>query len=243
MVEEQRCRIVGTDPKYSGVVCVKVPDIYKATHYLPDYMAKLVRPAAESLDKAIIEITQAGGTLFISDMFRSTEAQRRAYLDWKTGRKSAYSPPPGGSMHEAARAIDIDVGNTIIGLARTKAILKKHGWIGIAARGSECWHHDWRGDDGQAAYSKGGYKAMARFCINAINNKTGEAENLAEEAKVKWIQTALNKIQNAGLMVDGDYGSLTKAAVVQFQGGHGLVPDGIVGPITERVLKIADGGY
>lgn len=240
---EQACKIVGQDSKLVDVALVEVPGIYPKGKLLPKRMAKLINPAAKALDAAMADIVAAGGHLYISDMFRSTEDQQRAYMDWKTGRKSAYSPPAGGSMHEAARAIDIDVSDTGIGLAKTKRILKAHGWIGIAATGSECWHHDWRGEDGQAAYKKGGYKAMARYCIAKIKNmdKKKTAISTDEEVFVTWIQNTLNKITRAGLVVDGDYGPKTRAAVVDFQVRTSLTPDGIVGPITkaklEKVLK------
>ncbi len=38
---------------------------------------------------------------------------------------------------------------------------------------------------------------------------------------------------------DGDFGSMTRAAVIAFQTAHGLDPDGIVGPITARSLNQA----
>ena len=49
------------------------------------------------------------------------------------------------------------------------------------------------------------------------------------------IQTGLNKLGYA-LTVDGEFGSLTDAAVHKFQSEHGLETDGIVGPITWATL-------
>jgi peptidoglycan hydrolase-like protein with peptidoglycan-binding domain len=49
---------------------------------------------------------------------------------------------------------------------------------------------------------------------------------------VKKLQWDLNKIQNAGLTVDGAFGNLTKSAVVKFQSNHGLTADGICGKNT-----------
>lgn len=241
---EQRCIIVGEDTKLVNVVYVEVPGIYPKGKVLPKRMARLIRPAAEALDRTMIEITAAGGHLFISDMFRSTEDQARAYQDWKTGKKRAYSPPPGGSMHEAGRAIDIDVSDTGIGLAKTKKILLDHGWIGIAKTGSECWHHDFRMTDGEYAYKKGGYKAMAKYCINKIKNmdKIKAGINQDEEIFVTWVQQSLNRLINAKLTVDGDYGALTKAVVVKFQLDNRLSPDGLVGPLTKAKMEKLLGG-
>lgn len=53
---------------------------------------------------------------------------------------------------------------------------------------------------------------------------------------VMWVQSTLNRIAGAGLVVDGISGSLTKAAVKAFQARSGLAADGIVGPNTEAAL-------
>lgn len=46
----------------------------------------------------------------------------------------------------------------------------------------------------------------------------------------------VQKTLKAGLVVDGTFGVLTKAAVIQFQKNKGLVGDGIVGPNTASAL-------
>lgn len=53
---------------------------------------------------------------------------------------------------------------------------------------------------------------------------------------VRWLQTALNRADNAGLAVDGSFGPLTETAVRNFQRRQGLSVDGIVGPITRGKL-------
>lgn len=54
-----------------------------------------------------------------------------------------------------------------------------------------------------------------------------------------WVQTSLNKLQNAGLEPDGSYGVLTKKAVEKFQAAHqpasGPV-DGWAGPKTRDAI-------
>ncbi len=60
--------------------------------------------------------------------------------------------------------------------------------------------------------------------------------NRKSKEYIRWYQSALNKIQNAGLSVDGVAGSNTRAAVRVFQANRGLTPDGIVGPQTEAAL-------
>jgi hypothetical protein len=53
---------------------------------------------------------------------------------------------------------------------------------------------------------------------------------------VKRLQTALN-LKGASLKVDGDFATLTKAALKKFQADRGLVADAICGPQTWKVLK------
>lgn len=53
---------------------------------------------------------------------------------------------------------------------------------------------------------------------------------------VKWIQWCLNQ-HGAALNIDGIFGKQTKLSVLLFQGDHGLVADGIVGPKTIAALQ------
>ena len=61
-------------------------------------------------------------------------------------------------------------------------------------------------------------------------------KNGSKGSGVNWLQTALNKANNAGLAVDGDFGSGTKQAVINFQKANGLDADGIAGPATINKL-------
>lgn len=57
---------------------------------------------------------------------------------------------------------------------------------------------------------------------------------------VKWLQDSLNQaIPEVHLLVDGNYGRRTKAAVVAFQKAHGLLVDGIPGIATRAALASA----
>ena len=65
-------------------------------------------------------------------------------------------------------------------------------------------------------------------------------ENLkygAEGSQVKRLQKCLNKIDKAGLAIDGSYGPATRKAVKAFQKKHGLEVDGICGPKTRAKIK------
>jgi peptidoglycan hydrolase-like protein with peptidoglycan-binding domain len=54
-----------------------------------------------------------------------------------------------------------------------------------------------------------------------------------------WLQESLNKLNNAGLDVDGEYGAATNKAVAAFQKANGLNVDGWAGPETVAVIMKA----
>jgi peptidoglycan hydrolase-like protein with peptidoglycan-binding domain len=62
----------------------------------------------------------------------------------------------------------------------------------------------------------------------------------AHGAAVERCQRGLRRSADWGLVVDGDFGPLTRQGVVEFQQGNGLATDGIVGPLTWAALP--DGG-
>ena len=53
----------------------------------------------------------------------------------------------------------------------------------------------------------------------------------------QWVQVALNKQVGANLLVDGEIGPRTIAAVKTYQGKRGLAPDGWPGPLTLAKLE------
>jgi peptidoglycan hydrolase-like protein with peptidoglycan-binding domain len=58
---------------------------------------------------------------------------------------------------------------------------------------------------------------------------------------VRWVQSALNRIDNAGLTVDGVMSPSTRSALRAFQTRKGLPVDGIAGPDTEQALRGGQG--
>ncbi len=58
-----------------------------------------------------------------------------------------------------------------------------------------------------------------------------------ETARVKHLQERLNKLGFYSAGIDGDFGPLTKAAVIKFQKNNALVADGILGYETEAGIQ------
>ena len=112
------------------LVEIDVPSIYK-NGPLPRALAR----CASDTRVAILALARAlklrGGLLRLSDLFRARDLQQRAHTDWLAGRKRAYSPPPGGSMHEAGRAIDIDLGAITLDLGSFWKIAAAHGFTPV----------------------------------------------------------------------------------------------------------------
>src|SRR5262249_44572585 len=116
---------------------------------LPKRMAKCT-PDMESAIRAVsAEVAQRGGRLFLSDLFRSFDMQLQSHLDWLNGKKKAFSPPPGGSLHEAGRALDLDLDSLGMKLSDFWTLARPHGLLPIIdtpnAGVSEAWHFDCRG--------------------------------------------------------------------------------------------------
>jgi hypothetical protein len=236
---EMTCEILQPVDGLNGVVQVRVPGIYPRGGPMPERMAKLVQKAALSLQDVYKDVVNEGGHLYLSDCFRTAAAQRKAHLDYLSGRKSSYSPDTCSSVHEAARAIDIDAFDTGIGHARVRAILNAHGWSNItdSLTGTECWHYEFRGKRWQAYRDQHDAGAMAHAMKEEIGNVLGAAEAAGRGDDVNWLQTSLNTVLKLRLAVDGIYGSSTKEAVRTFQKAHGLQVDGVAGPITRAKLK------
>jgi Putative peptidoglycan binding domain len=57
--------------------------------------------------------------------------------------------------------------------------------------------------------------------------------------QVKRLQRALKRLGYATGVVDGDYGTSTKAALTRFQKASALTADGVLGPATLKALKQA----
>src|SRR6266568_943016 len=126
------------------LVPVTLPSVYN-NQPLPARMAL----AAKDFSIALADLSAKLPGLRWSDLFRSYEMQKAANADYLQGRKKAFSPPPGGSLHEAGRAMDIDLSTIGMSLEEFWAVLKPLGMVPIIAKPdpktSEAWHFEYRG--------------------------------------------------------------------------------------------------
>lgn len=203
------------------LVPISVASIYNHSA-LPTRMAKCTPDTSVAILGIVDDLRSLGHDLRLSDLFRSYDMQRNANLDYVEGRKKAYSPPPGGSMHEAGRAMDIDLASTGIPLAQFWELAKARGFFPIIDQPmqgrSESWHFDCRGShgavfdyvqQGKAGSSIAPYKQMAQSAILAI----GVRVDTVPDQSVAWLQSALIRLGFDPGRIDGVLGDRTLAAL------------------------------
>ena len=76
---------------------------------------------------------------------------------------------------------------------------------------------------------------LVSICPQALAYSTVRSGSTGGD--VRTLQTMLNKVSNAGLTVDGVFGSSTQAALKRYQSANGLTADGICGSQTWAKLS------
>lgn len=132
------------------IVAIWIQGIYgKPPGLPPSRMARCAPDLRAAILGIAADVAAAGGRFALSDLFRTCLMQAQAHADYVSGKKKAYSLPPGGSMHEAGRAMDIDVGGFGLQLSTFWEIAAKHGVVPIIAQPrsglSGCGHFEGRG--------------------------------------------------------------------------------------------------
>jgi len=193
---------------------------------LPKRMAQCTPDTQKALAAIKSDLEAKGGNLYLSDLFRTYDMQLQAHLDYETGKKPAYSPPPGGSLHEAGRAFDLDLESIKIPLKDFWEIAAKHGCNPIIktpdSSASEAWHFDCRGShqivydyyaSGKGSNFTSPYKAMTASAILAIGIKVDKFDGKEKEASIQsgLIRLGYDDIGN----IDGLIGSRTNSALEQ----------------------------
>ena len=92
-------------------------------------------------------------------------------------------------------------------------------------------------------YGKGGVRYITEEFLNARCFYAGYVTSLPNYIFTKKLRFGSMGLdvkmlqQKLGVTVDGNFGNYTRLAVEKFQRTNGLVPDGIVGPLTNAVLN------
>ena len=191
---------------------------------LPKRLAQCTPDTKTAVMNVKADLEAKGVKLFLSDMFRSHDMQLQAHIE--NAKKNVFSPLPGGSMHEAGRAIDLDLDTLLahdaISLKDFWDIASKHGFFPIVGQPNrklkEAWHFDCRGSHNQVHQyyreGKGGpgmkpYEAMAASAILAIGVQVDRFQNQKGAA----IQSALIRLGHELGSLDGGLGDKTKIAL------------------------------
>jgi D-alanyl-D-alanine dipeptidase len=239
---------------------IAILSIYKnaagARALLPKKMARCTPDMAKAIQDASAALEAKGGHLYLSDLFRSYDMQFQSHMDWVNKRKKAFSPAPGGSLHEAGRAFDLDLASIKIKLADFWDIAKTVGLSPIiekpTAGVSESWHFDCRGShqvvydyyrSGKGTNFAKPYAAMAASAILSIGVKV---DKFGANQTAAAIQSGLVRLGQDIGSIDGSIGKRTKDALaavgVAFSTDLQSVYTALDGPLSKKFPAEYDTG-
>jgi hypothetical protein len=145
------------------------------------------------------------------------------------------------SNHSWGTAIDLTLDGVLdrrgddriqVGLARIAPIFNRHGWFwGAGFRTEDAMHFEASDELIRRWHAEGRFGAPIPLPESVLTLGDRGPEVVA-------LQQRLNE-REANLLVDGIFGSGTRAAVIAFQARSGLRPDGVVGPRTKAALGLA----
>lgn len=210
----------------SPLVPIDILSVYKNKFDDPVPLPARMARCTPDMYLAIVNTSKAlakrGGKLILSDLFRSYEMQFQAHLDYVSGKKSAYSPPPGGSFHEAGRAFDLDLNAMKIGLDEFWELAATFGLVPIINEpkkgASESWHFECRGShqivyqyyhDGKGTNFEP-YKAAAASSILAIGV---HVDAFGDNQVAAAMQSGLIRLGKEIGSIDGQIGHRTQTAL------------------------------
>jgi hypothetical protein len=169
------------------------------------------------------EVEAAGGKFALSDLFRSYDMQFQAHLDFTSGKKKAFSPPPGGSMHEAGRAFDVDLKGLKMSLADFWELARKSGVVPIIPqpdpKASEAWHFECRGshqlvyDYYKAGKGTNFSKPAAAMAASAIVAPGLVHDRFKDKEEAAHIQSGLIRLGQLIGNIDGEIGPKTNGVL------------------------------
>ena len=185
---------------------------------MPERMAKVTPDLKRALYGIRDELQAQGGKLELSDLFRTYDMQFQAHLDYASGKKAAFSPPPGSSMHESGRAFDVDLSRIKVSLAAFWEIAKRWGVVPIIDEPktsiSECWHFECRGShqlvrDHYQAGKGTNFKPAAALAVSAILGSGVPHDRFKGKQDAAYLQSGLIRLGHDIGNIDGDIGPRT----------------------------------
>jgi len=210
----------------SPLIPLEIASVYKNKFGdrmpLPARMAKCTPDSYASIFNIAHELAQNGGKLVLSDLFRSYDMQAQSNHDYVSGKKKAFSPPPGGSFHEAGRAFDLDLSSIKISLADLWGIAKKHGFNPIIDEPDptklEAWHFDCKGShqiiyDYYKAKKGTNFKPYTAAVASAILSINVKVDAFGENQKQAAIQSCLIRLGKTIGNIDGVLGKNSQTAL------------------------------
>ena len=152
------------------------------------------------------------------------------------------------SNHSWGTAIDLTLnglldrrgdGKVQVGLTQISPIFNRHGWFwGAAFRTEDAMHFE--AGDGMIRrwHAEGRFGTADSGSGGTVSAPADDLLTVGDRGPdVTQLQTRLNQF-GAGLDIDGDFGTATRAAVVAFQRSKGLTADGVVGTRTRAALGL-----
>jgi hypothetical protein len=205
---------------------------------LPERMAKCTPDTYRAIMAIREKMEAKGGKLVLSDMFRSFDMQYQSNMDYESGKKKAFSPPPGGSLHESGRVIGLQLIDMKISLADFWIIAREFNMLPIIKKpddsASEAWHFDHAGSHRLVeAYAKrhNSWNSYGEMAASAILSEGIKALKFKDRQIEANIQYSLVRLGYELGVVDGWLGKNSKAALTS----AGIDPSGSHEKILEEV--------
>lgn len=217
--------------------------------FLPERFAHCTPDTQAALLQIGHDVEERGGKFYLSDLFRSHDMQQQAHMDFVTGKKSAFSPAPVGSMHEAGRGFDIDLSAIKMPLKDFWEIAAQYGVMPIIkkpdSQASEAWHFDCRGSHDlvfeyyrarKGTNISAPYKAMA---MSAVLTAGIPVEDFAGRQREALIQSGLIRLGQTIGSMDGFIGPKTRAGLEAV----GVTPTGTLDEIQAGLRLLLEAQF
>lgn len=189
--------------------------------------------------EALVALIEECPWLRITELWRSIAAQMVARAKYEQGLKTAYVAIPGKSMHNCARAMDVNIQTLRDNLGpqyldKFWPIAAKYGFTPVISHptegASESWHFDHKGI-WQRVFDVLGYE-QGVLAANCAANSAGPFQS--SERRVQAHIVRLDK--NIG-EIDGNLGPRSRAALLELGIARPLVD--ATKPTTSRVQAMA----